>query len=199
MHMLSIRTFPLIAILSVVAMGGCTSVQVDPLVSAPHLMCIKHNPKVMVSDFVPVLQQGFSRHGIDTRLYEGAIPRAECSYLVTYSARRSWDFMPYLSQADIQILGPDRRKLASAEYHLRAKGGFSMMKWQGTETKMRPVIDQLLAGVEVAPKSPVAEAETPASNTSLSYEERLSMLEKEQLPYEEYMRRFKALNQEFGR
>ena len=198
MYFLPIRPSLLVAIASL-AIGGCTSIQVDPLASAPAFMCIKHNPKVIVSDFVPVLQTGFSRHGIETQLYEVAVPRAECPYLVTYSARRSWDFTPYLSQADIQILGPDRRELASADYHLRAKGGFSMMKWQGTEAKMGPVIDQLLADVEVVQNSPVPKARTGGESTGLSYEERLHMLQQEHSGYEEYMQRLRALNQEFGR
>lgn len=199
MYILSTRPSLLVAISSLVAIGGCTSIQVDPLASAPAFMCIKHNPKVMVSDFVPVLQKEFSRHGIETQLYEVAVPRAECPYLVTYSARRSWDFTPYLSQADIQILGPDRRKVASADYHLRAKGGFSMMKWQGTEAKMGPVIDQLLADVEVVQSPPVSTARTGGESTDLSYEERLYMLQQEQLGYGEYMQRLRALNQEYGR
>lgn len=199
MQSLSIRTSLLAGVLLMGAIGGCTSVQVEPLASAPTFMCIKHNPKVMVSDFVSVLRQGFSRHGIETRLYTGAIPRAECAYLVTYSARRSWDFAPYLSQADVQVLGPDRRQLASAEYHLRGKGGLSMMKWQGTEVKMGPVIDQLLADVEVMQSTPAPKSDQGTDSAAASYEERLSLLQKEQWGYEEYMKRFKALNQEFGR
>jgi len=29
---------------------------------------------------------------------------------------------------------------------LKGAGGFSLMKWQGTKTKMDPVIDELLSG-----------------------------------------------------
>jgi hypothetical protein len=32
-------------------------------------------------------------------------------------------------------------------YHLKGGGGLSVMKWQGTASKMDPVIDELLAGV----------------------------------------------------
>ena len=44
------------------------------------------------------------------------------------------------------------RQVAYAEYHLKGKGGYSMMKWQGVKTKMDPVMDQLLAGVTVGPR-----------------------------------------------
>lgn len=177
---------------------GCTAIQVEPLATAPASMCIRHNPKVQVDDFVPVLRQGFSRHGIETRLYREAIARAECPYLVTYSARRSWDFVPYLSQAEVQVLGPDRRQLASADYRLRGKGGFSLLKWQGTATKMTPVIDRLLADVRVqslAPPVPAAQTGTPA----LGYEQRLQQLQAESLGYEAYMQRLRELNLEYGR
>lgn len=181
-------------------LSGCTAMRVEPLSNAPAFMCIKHNPKVLVSDFVPVLQDGLSRHGIATRLYKRAIPHAECQYLLTYSARRSWDFVPYLSQAEVQILGPDRKELASAYYHLRGKGGLSLMKWQGTAAKINPLIDQLLAGAVQQPSSPAPAPEVfSAADPQTPYETRLQSLQAENLSYEEYMRRFRALNSEYGR
>jgi len=32
-----------------------------------------------------------------------------------------------------------------AEYHLRGGGGYALTKYEGTGTKMKPVMDQLLA------------------------------------------------------
>jgi hypothetical protein len=55
---------------------------------------------------------------------------------------RSWDFAPYLAQAELW-LRKDGDQVGYAEYHLVGGGGFSLMKWQGTKTKMDPVIDQL--------------------------------------------------------
>jgi len=71
------------------------------------------------------------------------------NYVVNYVAYRNWDMAPYLTDATISI---DRngRRVAEAQYHLKGKGGLSLMKWQGTKAKMDPVIDQLLAGI--APK-----------------------------------------------
>lgn len=195
----SVRTLLLSTSLLLV-LSGCTSMRVDPLQAAPSFMCIKHNPKVLVSDFVPVMQEGFSRHGIETRVYKQAIPRAECQYLVTYSARRSWDMVPYLSQAELQILGPDRTQLASADYHLRGKGGLSPMKWQGTKAKIDPLLDQLLASVTLQPNSgPVSSAPQPATLSSQTYDERLQALQREPLSYEDYMSRLRELNRQYGR
>lgn len=86
--------------------------------------------------------------------------RVGCDYILSYSARRSWDVVPYLTQAKLRILGPERREVARADYHLRGKGGLSLLKWQGT--KMDPVIDQLLAQVSNTPRRvPASEAPAP--------------------------------------
>lgn len=93
-------------------------------------------------DFVTVLRDGFDRHGISTEVFSGSAPE-RCEYILTYTALRSWDFSPYLSYAELRLESKGR-KIASAEYRLRGKGGFSLMKWQGTKAKMDPVIDELL-------------------------------------------------------
>ena len=99
---------------------------------------------MLVTDFVNVLRDGFDRHGISTEVYAGAKPQ-HCEYVLTYTALRSWDFATYLSHAELR-LERDGRQVAYAEYHLVGKGGLSLMKWQGTKTKMDPVIDELLKG-----------------------------------------------------
>ena len=54
---------------------GCTSIKVkelDPSVKVSHI-CIKENPKVIVHDFLPIVQKGFTRHGITTEVYKNNI------------------------------------------------------------------------------------------------------------------------------
>ena len=133
----------LVVVLSFV-LSACTSVEVrppDPALAIKHV-CIQENPKVIVRDFVPVVRDGLDRHGISTEVYSGTKP-ANCEYVLTYTALRSWDFAPYLSHAELR-LERDGRQVAYAEYHLVGKGGFSLMKWQGTKAKIDPVIDELL-------------------------------------------------------
>ena len=127
-------------------MSACTAVKVQPVdTSLPLLhVCIQHNSRVEVDDFVDVLQHGFERHGIGTEVYYGNRPR-RCEYMLTYTALRSWDLKPYLSHAELH-LHRGTTQIASAEFHLRGKGGFSLTKWAGTQSKMDPVIDELLAG-----------------------------------------------------
>jgi len=127
-------------------LAACTSITVQPVDPGVGIVyvCVQDNPKVIVSDFVPVVRAGFDRHGISTEVFSGSLPE-KCEYVLTYTALRSWDMAPYLSHAELWL---DRRgrRVASAEYHLNSKGGFSLMKWQGTQTKMDPVIDELLGG-----------------------------------------------------
>jgi hypothetical protein len=136
-----IRSFVLLIALLVCA---CTAVDVKPVdTSAPLLhVCIQRNTAVAVSDFLQVLREGFERNGVGTEIYNGNRPR-RCEYVLMYTALRSWDMKPYLSHAELRLLRAGT-EVARAEYHLRAKGGFSVTKWAGTKSKMDPVIDELL-------------------------------------------------------
>lgn len=173
-------------------LGACTATQVTPLQAAADQMCIEENPKVQVSDFVPVLQEGFARHGIQTLVY-AKIPRADCPYVVTYTARRSWDMAPYLSTAEITILGPRRQTLAKANYHLRGKGGLSLMKWQGTKSKIDPVIDDLLASAQLSPTATPATQAQSTAEPRKSLDERVRDLQQQKLGYEDYQRAYRQL------
>ena len=129
------------------AVSACTSVQVNAVaeqqVNAMQQICIVNNPKVLVTDFVPVVQQRLQHHGIVSRVVEGSEASA-CAYQLHYSAKRSWDFTPYMSWAELKLY-QNAVLIANAEYKLVGKGGLSLTKWQSVETKMTPVIDQLFA------------------------------------------------------
>lgn len=178
--------------LAAALLSGCTATQVTPLQSASDHMCIEENPKVQVSDFVPVLQEGFARHGIETQLY-AKIPREQCAYVVTYTARRSWDMVPYLSTAEIVILGPRRQTLAKANYLLRGKGGLSLMKWQGTKSKIDPVIDELLGGAQLSVAAPASSQADASDESRRSLDDELRELQKQNLGYEDYQRAYRKL------
>lgn len=138
--------FTLVILTLATTLAGCTAVKVRPVDNLSEIrhVCIQENPKVMVSDFVPVLEDGFRRHGISTERVNGH--PAHCEFLLTYSARRSWDMAAYLSQAELRLSQGGRGMIATADYHLRGKGGLALNKWASTETKIAPVIDQLLTG-----------------------------------------------------
>ena len=61
---------------------GCTSVNVNRVEADKHqieTICIQENPKVLVDDFLIVLEDGFSRHGIESEVFNGEIPPS-CEY-----------------------------------------------------------------------------------------------------------------------
>jgi len=132
-------------ILLLALLPGCTSIIVRPIDARPEMshVCIQENPKVLVSDFLPVLRDGLSRHGITSEVFLNPAP-THCDFILTYTALRTWDFAPLLAHAEIRI---ERHGLqvGYGEFHLRGGGGYSVYKWQGTKTKMDPVIDQLFA------------------------------------------------------
>ncbi len=138
-------------VLTIVALflvAGCTAVDVRPVsIEEPiQSVLIEENPKVWRSDFVDVLQAGFARHGIASKVIQPGTPVGD-DYVVRYTARQKWDMAMYLSDATIWIYKSDK-EVAKAVYHLKGGGGLSLMKWQDTATKIDPVIDELLAGAK---------------------------------------------------
>ena len=127
-------------------LGGCTAVSVQPMDSAAGLKhaCIKKNSAVIRGDFLPTVQKGFKNHGISTSIYVNHMPTS-CEYVVTYTATQTWDMAMVLKDAEIWIHRAGEQ-VAYGNYHLRGGGGFSLMKWQGAEKKILPMIDELLAG-----------------------------------------------------
>jgi hypothetical protein len=128
-------------------MSACTTVNVAKIDTSANPMksvCIEQNPKVLVADFVGVVERGFLAHGIETSVYSVPLP-ASCEYSLTYTATRGWDLAPFMNFAELRLKrGPTT--IGSATY--RHAGGFGLNKWASTESKMQPVIEQLLAGYQ---------------------------------------------------
>lgn len=133
-----------LSVVSIALLSGCTSVNVQPLQSGikPEKICIEENPKVIVSDFLSVVRDRIEYHGIGTEVFTKTVPQ-NCSYIMTYTALKTWDIGMYMHHAELR-LRKGNKTVAQAEYHLNGKGGLSLMKFQGTKTKMDPVVDQLL-------------------------------------------------------
>jgi hypothetical protein len=150
---------------TVTILAGCTSVNVRPVTSGEQIteVVIRRNPKVAVDDFLDVLIDGFRRHGIASKIISEDVELKD-TYVVNYVAYRNWDMAPYLTDATISI---DRngRRVAEAQYHLKLKGGLALTKWQGTRTKIDPVMDQLLTGIAPA-AAPSTGTTSPSSAAS---------------------------------
>jgi len=136
---------PVTTIVALLAITGCTSINVRPVESVGNLknVCIENNPKVTVTDFIDVLRDGFNRHNVPTTVVDAAGAKS-CEVTLTYTALRSWDFKSYISHAELR-LWRNGTQIGSADYHLKGKGGFSLNKWGSTKEKLDPVIDQLLS------------------------------------------------------
>jgi hypothetical protein len=116
-----------------------------------------------VDDLIPVLEEGFARHGIKTQIFHDTRP-ANCTFMLTYAATRNWDLASYLSGAVLTIW-KNNRIIAGANYHLKGGGVLSLTKFGSTKEKLDPVIDQLLADVSTEPDegSASANASEPAA------------------------------------
>jgi hypothetical protein len=132
---------------------GCTSIKVDPVNEVTDIshVCIENNPKVIRSDFLPAVREGFDRHHINTSVYDGAVPPG-CEFVLTYTATQTWDMAMVMKDAELR-LRRNGKLIGTATYHLNLGGGFSLLKWQGSKTKMTPVIDELLANVNTSPRN----------------------------------------------
>lgn len=127
------------------AATGCTSRLVNPVPAGMSIasVCIEPNPKVAVDDFLEIVRAGFERNGISATVHTAPAP-ASCEYVVTYTARKTWDVTTYLSFAEIYIHRQGQR-VALGHYHLRGGGGLAMNKWKSAKSKIDPVIDNMLA------------------------------------------------------
>lgn len=132
------------------SLGACTVVSVQPVENFTEIrtVCIINNPKVVVGDFVSVIERRFLYHGISTKLVRD---RSGCEYTLDYTAERSWDLKPFLDYA-LLTLRKKGASIGSAEY--RNRGGLTLTKYAGTEAKMNPVIDELLIGAPERSQQP---------------------------------------------
>lgn len=138
----------------VLLLAACTSIQVKPLQSSNRLStaCVEKNEKVIVDGFEQILRTGFERNGMNVELYAENAPDS-CRLVVEYTALQSWDFVTYLSHAEIWLHNQAGKQIAYAKYHLVGGGGLALTKWASTKSKMDPVINRLLAEYDRASQS----------------------------------------------
>ena len=158
-------SFRMLALLAAMFfLAGCTSVIVSPLPYDANLKEIKllNNPAVIVDDFVPVLEKYFLEHGIALNRVPGTANIGANEYGIRYTARRSWTVLPYLSLAYVRIFKGERL-VAEGNYYLSGHSFcLSPYKWQGVETKMKPVYDELLKNYPIAGQKRPQAASSPA-------------------------------------
>ena len=141
-------------------LSGCTSMDVKPIPASAKLekICIQFNEEVNVDDFVPVVQEDFFNHGIGSVVYHSDRPKG-CEFTMTYAVERWWDFKPYMVDAQMTV-NKDDAYIGSAHYHLAGHGGLSVTKWEGTHSKIDPLLDDMLRNY---PKVDMGKAEKTAA------------------------------------
>jgi len=152
-RLVMVRVKLIIAILVVCYLVGCTSVNVRKVDSKKYPIsnvCIIKNPKVLVNDFLSVVEKRFLEHDIEVDVYSENISQC-CEYILKYTARRSWDISPYLAYAELELL-KHNKIIGSAMYkHIGGSMSLALNKWASTSSKMTPVINDLLSDFNVSP------------------------------------------------
>lgn len=148
-----------VATVVVLACGAWTKLDSKPLdasVYAPTKVCIEENPEVKLPDLLPLIEEGFQRHGIATEVYDKT-PDA-CDFYVKYTATRRWDFVAFLSDARIAVY--NRGKLVGFAERTGTRGvfgggGASPDKWASTKSKIDPLMDPFVGSVSQAGSAPI--------------------------------------------
>jgi hypothetical protein len=131
-------------LLSTFLLMACTTTGVGKIDATKYplkLICIEEKTEVKVEDLLLVLENAFQRRNIQTTIYRGNAPE-QCVYTLWYTAFRGWDIGTFLRHFELRI----RRNgvvIASAAYN--HSGGLALNKWANTESKLTPVLDELLA------------------------------------------------------
>ena len=138
--------------------AGCaieTLVQPVPLQKSITEICILENTKVIISDFLQVVQDGISRHGLRSSVYR-EMPN-DCVYVLEYVAYQRWDFTLFMSEAMIRLYR-DKQLIGSISYKtptgIFGGGGANPAKWKSTKEKLDPLLDELF---KYYPESPQQE------------------------------------------
>jgi hypothetical protein len=132
------------AILGAILLMACTTINVKKVDSSKYplkLVCIEENPQVLVDDLLAVLEGAFQSRNIRTVIYKGKAPD-RCEYTLWYTAYRGWDLKPFVKRVELRLRQGDET-IATATYN--HSGGLALNKWESTERKLTPVLDELLA------------------------------------------------------
>jgi len=125
---------------------GCATTNVRKIDRATNpvtILCIEENPKVWVKEFLPFIEKSFQNYGIKTVVYQ-EVP-GTCEYALSYTAFQRWDFVPFVYLAEVRIRrGAENIAMGRYNLNLNQGAGLAFNKWASIETKMTPVIEELL-------------------------------------------------------
>ena len=123
-------------------LASCTTVEVQPVDTTAHVIkkvTVLVNNDVAVKDFISVLEKRILFHGMTCYVSRDNDDKGK-GYVLTYTARRSWDHILFLNYAELN-LSYNGELIAHAVYKM--PNAIHVNKFDSTETKMNPVIDEL--------------------------------------------------------
>ena len=147
------------------AASGCSITKtVDPIKSAQvSQVCVLDNKDILMDDYQPEIQRQIEAKHIPTKVYVGGHP-AECSHYLEYTANWQWDMAMYLTYAEFRVY--DTKGMTGSAFYDARMGGGRLDKFGHTADKIRPLIDELFAGVTVGPVLVPANVESSAAEAS---------------------------------
>ena len=141
------------SITAIALLAGCTTPQmvVEPIPAQTPIseICILVNPKVIDPEFLNLVQEGMSRHGLRSTLYRD-VPNS-CIYVLEYVAFYTWVGKPnintrILNRAIIKLY-QDKKVIGTVSYVLPNEpqfgGGEDPARFKSTKEKLDPLIDEL--------------------------------------------------------
>ncbi|WP_217475846.1 Sbal_3080 family lipoprotein [Stutzerimonas stutzeri] len=181
--------------LALLALAGCSIKQTV----TPAALSAELTPEICTvpaiglrAGFGVAYQQALRDKGFRTRQLAPGSDPARCPLSTTYTGTWRWDLLLYMSYADIRVY-QNGRQVGRAEYDARWGSG-RPDKFIDAESKIKELTQQLFptgaAGLGITP--PAAAATAPM-NKEAYRQAQLQRLLEEQLPYDEYQRRYRAL------
>ncbi|AHL77364.1 hypothetical protein CH92_20680 [Stutzerimonas stutzeri] len=192
------RAAPLFLLIATLSITGCSIKQTVTPASlsaelAPEICTI---PAVGLRDgFNTTYQQLLRDKGFKIRQLAAGSSPERCPLSTTYTGTWRWDLLLYMNYADIRVFERGRQ-VGQAEYDARWGSG-RLDKFISAENKIAELTHQLFhtsarglgtAGPQVAESTPLSKDAYRA--------QQLQRLLSENLPYEEYQRRYRQLTEE---
>jgi hypothetical protein len=133
-----------IVLLPLVLCAACATTQtVSRIDRSKHpilRVCIQENWSVTVPDVPDVFVRGLKQRGIEATLFRGVQPEG-CEYVLSYVGSLGTDIKPYLRSMIVTI----SRNGAVVGRASHATAEFALSKWGTVESKVNPLLDELLA------------------------------------------------------
>lgn len=105
---------------------------------------ILENPKVIIADFLSVVQNGIERNRLRSKTYR-EIPNT-CTYVLEYVAFQKWYLSLFMYEANIKLYHA-QELIGAANYKLPTGifggGGMNPAKWNSTKEKLDPLLYEL--------------------------------------------------------